>query len=178
MSSSSVNLLNLRWFQTDFKPHFLEWVFRPIDRLVVSKDALIGFIFMACVIDYLSGFWWGDSTRGHIKDAYKGFIDNYFPPEKYDSEGLYDSLRNGLVHMFTIKNKKYALTHNNSDLHLKVDKNNQIILNASDFADDLRIATQRYFEEVETNPDLLTKLMQRYGRDGFLYLGISETSSE
>lgn len=76
---------------------------------------------------------------------------------EYDSKGLYDSLRNGLVHMFTIKGVKYALTHNHSDLHLKSDGNGQIILNASDFRDDLTVAKQHYFYDAETKPPLLDK---------------------
>ena len=99
-----------------FQSHFNEWVFRPIERLVPSQDALVGFIMMACAIDYLAGFWWGETTEGSVKKAYVGFIDRYFPSGRYDPDGLYDSLRNGLVHMFTIKDKKYALTHNRPDL--------------------------------------------------------------
>jgi hypothetical protein len=134
---------------------------------VHSEDALISFIFMACVIDYLSGFWWGKDTRGHVKDAYTGFVNEYFPPYTYNTEGLYDSLRNGLVHMFTIKGKKYTLT-NNPKLHLVLSKDGQVVLNAANFRDDLLTATQNYFNEVENNPDLLAKLIERYGREGFL----------
>ena len=171
------NLLNITWFQRNFRPHFMNWIFGPIDRLVNSQDALIGFIFMACVIDYLSGFWWGESTKGNVQNVYTGFIDRYFPPGKYDSDGIYDSLRNGLVHMFTIKNKKYALIHDHPEMHLYVDQENQIVLNASDFAEDLRTATGNYFDEVEANPDLLAKLILRYSREGFLYSGISDITS-
>src|SRR3972149_9846502 len=94
------NLFPLVWFQKYFKPHFINWVIDPINRLVVSDDALIGFIFMSCAIDYLASFWWGKDTTGNVKKAYTGFIDKYFSPGKYDSLGLYESLRNGLVHLF------------------------------------------------------------------------------
>jgi hypothetical protein len=73
--------------------------------------------------------------------------------------------------MFTIKNQKYALTHNNPIFHLKVDSNGQIILNAGDFRNDLVAATERYFDDVEAMPDLLDKLCDRYSRDGFLDQG-------
>src|ERR1039458_7754454 len=71
----------LVWFRNYFRPHFDDWVFGPIDRLVHAQDALIGFIFMACAIDYLAGFWRGKST----KKAYTDFIDQYFPHGRYDS---------------------------------------------------------------------------------------------
>jgi hypothetical protein len=158
----------LAWFQNDFRPRFDGWVIGPIDRLVHTPDALIGFIFMACAIDYLAGFWWGKSTKGQGEPAYTGFIDAYFPKGRYDAKGLYDSLRNGLVHMFTIKNKKYGLIHNEPGFHLKTDQNGQIILNAGDFRDDLVAAKERYFDDVEKNPNLLDKAWDRYSRDGFL----------
>ena len=153
---------------TSFRGHFREWVFSPIDRLVPSRDALISFIFMACAIDYLAGFWWGGSTEREGKKAYVGFIREYFPQGRYDPEGLYDSLRNGLVHMFTIKGRKYALTHNNPQPHLEVDKRDQIILNAGDFARDLHEAAEKYFDAAAANTDLAAKAYERFNRDGFL----------
>jgi hypothetical protein len=159
------------WFQSSFRPHFNKWVFKPIDRLVSSDDALIGFILMTCAIDYLSGFWYGESTKGKIHQIYTGFIDKYFPIGRYDSQGLYDSLRNGLVHLFTIKGTKYGLTHNNPKFHLSRASNGQIILDAGSFRDDLVIARDTYFDEVEKHPELLGRLLERYQRDGFLTTG-------
>jgi hypothetical protein len=156
----------LVWFRSYFRPHFDDWVFGPIDRLVHAQDALIGFIFMACAIDYLAGFWCGKSS----KRVYVDFIDHYFPQGRYDAGGLYDSLRNGLVHMFTIKNRKYVLTHNNPHLHLRAAANGQIVLNAGNLRDDLRTAKESYFNGVETSADLLDRLLKRYNREGFLDL--------
>jgi len=167
----------LSWFRNEFQAHFNEWVFGPIDRLVTSQDALIGFIVMACAIDYLAGFWWGRDTKRNVKLAYTGFIDAYFPKGRHDARGLFDSLRNGLVHMFTIKNKKYALIHNMPDMHLKNDTAGRIILNAADFRDDLVAARDKYFDEVETNSDLLDKLWDRFNRDGFLVSGSVQVRS-
>ena len=160
----------LVWFRTYFRPHFDDWVFGPIDRLVHAQDALIGFIFMACAVDYLAGFWLGKSTKRNVEKVYVDFINQYFPEGRYDAKGLYDSLRNGLVHMFTIKNKEYALTHNNPHLHLKVDANGQMVLNAGDLRDDLHAAKERYFNDVEASADLLDRLRERYNREGFLDL--------
>ena len=166
--STEMGSAPLEWFRKNFRPHFDDWVFGPIDRLVHSRDALIGFIFMTCAIDYLAGFWWGKSARGKVREAYKGFIDEYFPTGQYDADGIYESLRSGLVHMFTIQNKKYALTHNNPEHHLKVGPENQILLNAGNFRDDLHTAKERYFDDVEKRPDLLDRFLKRYQRDGFL----------
>jgi hypothetical protein len=160
INTSSTHAEKIDWARA-FRPHFDGWVLHPINRLVSdsSPDALVGFIFMSCAIDYLAGFWWGNKfQKDESGKAYKGFIDEYFPKSRYDAKGLYGSLRNGLVHMFTIKGKKYALTHKHPELHLKIDHAGYIILNAANFRDDLVFAKERYFDDVETKVDLLNKL--------------------
>jgi hypothetical protein len=104
---------------------------------------------MACTIDYIDGFWHGKDTTRTI---YTSFIDTYFPADDYDAEGIYNSLRNGLVHMFTIKDSMYTLIHNRPEYHLNV-QNNRILLNAGDFRDDLKSATGKFFDDVETTPN-------------------------
>ena len=42
------------------------------------------------------------------------------------------------------------------------------MLNAEDFRDDLKAAAGRYFADVESNPELLDKLVERYSREGLL----------
>jgi hypothetical protein len=158
------------WFQA-FRPHFNCLVLDPIKRFPLEMDEmLIGFVFMSCCIDYLSGFWWGESREiGMVRQAYIGFINEYFRPRgRYDAKGIYDSLRNGLVHQFTIKNKMYELTFGEPERHLTVSHHNCIILNAGSFRNDLIDAANRYFDEVEKNPHLLDKAFQRYERDGFV----------
>jgi hypothetical protein len=158
------------WFQ-DFRPHFNIWVIDPIKNFPITREfMLIGFVFMSCCIDYLSGFWWGESRElGMSRQAYVGFINEYFQPRgRYNAKGIYDSLRNGLVHLFTIKNKMYELTFNEPARHLTVSHNNFIVLNASNFRDDLIHAANRYFSDVKQNPQLLDKAFQRYERDGFV----------
>jgi len=161
------------WFGS-FPSHFAEWVFGPIERLMRGDDALVSFILMSCAIDYLAGFWWGRSTKRESAEAYTAFVRTYFPSNRYDPDGVYDSLRNGLVHMFTIKDRRYALTHNRPDLHLVKDRKNQVVLNASDFYSDLKAAANMYFNDVATTPDLLDKAYERYSSDGFL--DVSELS--
>ena len=159
---------DINWFRNKFRPNFNEMVMDPINRLVPSRDALIGFIFMSCAIDYLAGFWWGESTKRKVGPTFTKFIDTYFVPNRYDSKDLYDSLRNGLVHMFTIKDKKYGLVHNKTMLHLKTSTDGHIMLNAEDFRDDLIVAKELYFRDVETDSIYMNRLKDRHSRDGFL----------
>ena len=163
-------LYKREWFR-DFRPHFHTLIFEPINRLVASKeDVLIGYILMSCTIEYLAGFWWGESVEvGVIRQAYVGFINTYFYPRgRYNAKGLYDCLRNGLVHTFTIKNKMYELTYDEPEKHLTTGSHDCIVLNAANFRDDLFGAANRYFDHVETDSELLDKAFMRYERDGFI----------
>ena len=159
------------WFQ-DFRPHFNYLVLDPIKRFPLKMDdMLIGFVFMSCCIDYLSGFWWGENRElGMSRQAYVGFINEYFRPRGiYNAKGLYDSLRNGLVHLFTIKNKMYELTFDEPERHLTVNRMGYTVLDAASFRKDLIAAANLYFDEVEKDPQLLNKAFERYERDGFVH---------
>jgi hypothetical protein len=158
------------WFR-DFRPHFNHLVLDPIRKVAFTREEmLIWFVFMSCSIDYLAGFWWGEDLGiGMARQAYVGFINEYFKPRgRYNAKGLYDSLRNGLVHLFTIKNKMYELTFDEPEKHLTVSHNSFIVLNAGNFRDDLITAANLYFNDVEKKPDLLDRAFQRYKRDGFI----------
>ncbi len=160
------------WFQRGFRPHFDEWVIAPAQRMIDSKDhvAMPAFIWITCAVDWLAGFWFGTDTKNQVKKAYTGFIDQYFPSNTYNSNELYDSLRNGLVHMFTIKSKQYALTHQNPNLHLQKTSNGQVILNLESFFSDVVSAKNEFFNDVEHSPEMLDKFIERYEREGFLNL--------
>lgn len=158
------------WFREKFRPHFDKWIISRIDRLLAS-DPLVGFIFMACVIDYLAGFRY--PVERTTETEYKAFISRYFPKEpngdeRYDSDELYNSLRNGLVHSFTIKGQKYTLTDKRPELHLKKAGNNQINLNAEDFRCDLIKAKDDYFNAVERGGELLDNAISHYCKQGFI----------
>ncbi len=159
----------LTWFKK-FRPQFDEWVEAPTQRMiaVVDKEALAmpAFIWLACAIDWLAGFWYGGS-QGNVKQAYVGFISAYFPP-KYDAIELYDSLRNGLVHSYTIKNKKYGLTHHEPENHFRSNENGTVVLNLEDLFQDWRLAKNAYFDAVENDPELLEKAFNQYCLEGFL----------
>lgn len=78
------------WFY-DFRPHFNKLVLGPIERFPFKKDdMLIGFVFMSCCIDYLSGFWWGENRElGMVRQAYVGFINEYFRSDLMDAAKRY-----------------------------------------------------------------------------------------
>lgn len=111
----------LEWFKTSFRSRFEIWVISPAQAMIDHPNGgMPAFVWLTCAIDWAAGFWWGKPTiekdaKGRIKNenkkCYTGFINEYFTKDMYDADGLWDSLRNGLVHMYTIKGAKYALTN-------------------------------------------------------------------
>ena len=89
-----------------------------------------------------------------------GFIQAYFPVHKYNAEHLYDSLRNGLVHLFTIKNSHYSLVHGRPETHLTTDAQGRTLLNAEDLLADLQTATDTYFRHVACDDKLLGRALR------------------
>jgi hypothetical protein len=157
---------DLDWFKVNFRPHFDSWITEKIRPLTSNDYALESFILISCAIDWLSSLRSGGRTSG---EKYIQFLIDYFP-NTYDPEGIYDSLRNGLVHMFTIKHMKYTLTKNDPEKHLTVSEvTHQIVLNAGSFFKDWENAKNSYFDDVEMNPDLLDLLMARINHYGFLF---------
>jgi hypothetical protein len=128
-----------------------------------------GFLFMACAIDYLAGLWCGQQTE---PATYRAFIDQYFRPVgRYNSNELYVSLRNGLVHNFTTKDSKYILVFGRSTEHLTSKPGtNRLYLDGQIFRDDLVNAKNLFFDDVLLDPNQLRKVAKRYNNVGFLAL--------
>lgn len=161
----------LGWFQSRFRPQFEAMVIKPVEILMLHPDGKMpAFIWLTCAIDWLAGFYFGKPTKGKVKEAYVKFVDEYFPKNKYETTELYESIRNGLVHMYTLNDTKYFLTSGEHPLHL-TRQHGQIYLNLEDFLDDFIVAKNRFFDSVENNPELLDKVVDRFKREGFL--GIS-----
>lgn len=173
MTTQPTHSQKLEWFEREFRPHFDEWVVETARRMVNAGDdigvAMPAFIWLTCGIDWLAGFWWGTSTRNHVKQAYTGFVKTYFS-SVYNAEDLYDSLRNGIVHSFTIKNHRYALKHRQPEMHLRPNAQGFELINLENFFQDWQDAKNKFFDDVEQKPDLLDRVYERYVRDGFLQL--------
>lgn len=170
----------LEWFKTSFYSRFEIWVISPARAMISHPNGgMPAFVWLACAIDWVAGFWWGKSTvkknekgrtvKSENKKCYISFINEYFPGDKYDANELWDSLRNGLIHLYTIKNAKYALTHGHRDSHLQL-QNGYVLLNVENFFDDFVFAVNQYFSAVENDEILFKKFIERFERDGFLGL--------
>jgi len=156
---------------------FDRWIIDGIAKLSETKGVSLTFVLMVCAIDYLASFNYGGDTKRHAKEAYTDFLREYkWFTKKYKPEDIYDSLRCGLVHNFTIIGGKYALTHKEPSRHRKtenIDGQKMIILNFKDFFEDFKRLKKEYFAKVRNPQENKTQnFLKRFGNMGFLlYIG-------
>lgn len=105
------------------------------------------FILCSCLIDQISGFRYNIYTVGR---RYRQFVKDYLP--SYNSDELYEDLRNKLVHNYSI-GSHYRLTRKSMNLHLQ-EVDGFIYLNLENFIADLGTALDKYFLELRTDADI------------------------
>jgi hypothetical protein len=113
------------------------------------------FILCSCLIDQISGFRYNTDKVGK---RYKQFVKDYLPT--YNSEELYDDLRNKLVHNYSV-GSFYALTRKAPHLHLQK-VNGVTHLNLENFISDLKIALDKFIIELRNDSDIRRKALCWY----------------
>jgi len=137
---------------------FYKMILPDIEKAMNENVSIGTFILTACLIDYLAGFRYCKDKDSNRK-AYKDFVNNYFDG-KYNGEDLYVSLRCKLVHNYS-EGGKYIFINNHPKLHRTICKdsnistnNNKIFLNLENFVNDIKIAMDKYFNELKESDDL------------------------
>jgi hypothetical protein len=136
---------------------FLEYNLRDIQEIYNNEMefTIAEFILCSCLIDQISGFRYNSDKVGK---RYKQFVKEYLP--RYNSDELYDDLRNKLVHNYSI-GSHYRLTRKAMHLHLEnVDGN--IYLNLSDFIADIRGALDQYFFQLKNDKEIRQNALSWY----------------
>jgi hypothetical protein len=113
------------------------------------------FILCSCLIDQMSGFRYNTDKVGK---RYKQFVKDYL--QNYNSDELYDDLRNKLVHNYSV-GSHYGLTRNVPHLHLQ-NINGVTHLNLENFIADLKIALGKYTLELKNDSDIRRKALCWY----------------
>jgi hypothetical protein len=125
---------------------FIRFNLRDIQEIYNNEKefTIAEFILCSCLIDQVSGFRYNMDKVGK---RYRQFVKEYLP--RYNSDELYNDLRNKLVHNYSI-GSRYRLTSKAMHLHLQeVDGN--IYLNLSDFIADIRSALDQYFSQLKND---------------------------
>jgi hypothetical protein len=146
---------------------FDRWIIGGIEAISKTQGVSLGFVLIACGLDYLSGFWKGGRAE---QNDYKEFLKAHAEFDRYSPDDLYNSLRNGLVHNFTIHNGSFALIHNRPDLHLKMALSGQTILNFEDFFKDFKALKTAIFNKAKSDRDARDKFIKRFRDVGFVVL--------
>jgi hypothetical protein len=125
---------------------FISFNLRDIQEIYDNEKefTIAEFILCSCLIDQVSGFRYNTDKVGK---RYRQFVKEYLP--RYNSDELYNDLRNKLVHNYSI-GSRYKLISKAMHLHLQENDGN-IYLNLSDFIADIRSALYQYFSQLKTD---------------------------
>ncbi|HEY6503966.1 MAG TPA: hypothetical protein VIZ28_08340 [Chitinophagaceae bacterium] len=115
------------------------------------------FILCSCLIDQISGFRYNTHKVGK---RYRQFVKDYLP--NYNSDDLYDDLRNKLVHNYSV-GIHYRLTRKAAHLHLQ-NVNGDIYLNLENFIADIRTALEKYFSELANDKTIRQNALSWFGQ--------------
>lgn len=137
--------------------------FTDIKRASAGGAKMGAFILASCFIDYLAGFYYGHKSK---KEDYINFINKHL--RRYDGGKIYYSVRNGLVHNYSVE-RDFIFSENRDDgPHLGKHKNGKIILNLDEFIKDIENAMNKYFNALEHDNNLKLKAINRFKRGKML----------
>ena len=139
--------------------------FLDIKKASAGGSKMGAFILASCFIDYMTGFVCGHETKG---SDYKSFVTNYLP-SVYDPSKLYKDLRCKLVHNYS-EGGSYWFTDKKPHLHGQTESGRTII-NLENFIDDLEDALRKLLEEIQRDPSIQKKAIDRYNAIGLLCIG-------
>jgi hypothetical protein len=149
----------------------VKWAMADIKRAAFDgKAKLAGFIFGACLIDAMAGYYMGTTKQTMLKpsptERFKRFVQQYLTA--YNSDDLWKDLRCGLVHSY-VDGGAYAFVDNVVGAHFRV-HNGKTVLNLENFLNDIEAAYQSFRADILSDSDRYAKASKRYES-----LGIMET---
>jgi hypothetical protein len=147
----------------------IKWACKPGEQ---EGAKMAGFLLGFCFIDATSGFHAGrtkQNMKGNNRKHFTAFVMKHMPG--YQSGLLYDDLRNGLVHGYTIGDT-YAFAHLERDgKHFETKTTGfgmRTLLNLEDFVSDIEKAYNSLREAIRTEPTQFQKALARYESMGLL----------
>jgi hypothetical protein len=127
-----------------------------------NEGAPAAFILLTCLIDFLGTLYAGrESNENTFRRFVTDFMKQTYQGVRYNDKELYSSLRNKLVHNYSIWRGKYVLTHRHPEKHLEPHGSQATILNLENFFDDVKQAADDYFARVKQEVTLQHKLSDR-----------------
>ena len=123
-----------------------------------ADKPIAGFILAACFIDQISGFLYNTDA---IKSRFNRFVKDYMP--KYNSIQLYESLRNKLVHNYSIGGF-YRITSDQKILHEANYSENLNIINLWVFIEDLESAFEKVCQKFRSIGQARTNALEWFAK--------------
>lgn len=141
-----------------------------VKRATAGEARLGAFILAACIIDYLSCLYAGADGGG---EGYRAFIREFFDDKRYNPEDFWTSIRNGLVHNYTVKGGRYFYVDGAPEKHFATTEDGRItLLNLESFTADLERAAESYFGRVKSDDQVRARLIKRISDVGIMTVAI------
>ncbi len=146
-----------------------------IERILPPNPNLAVFILGACFIDAMASFRFGVTKEmikdGKIGERFKNFVKEYLP--KYNADDLWDSLRCGLVHLYTAYGK-YAFANKKRHFHHRKDNRGRTIINDEDFCEELKDVYEKLKDDILNNKEVYLNATKRLNSMGIMRIGSVE----
>lgn len=151
---------------------FISIALEDINRAlhIDTNTTMAVFILGSCFIEALAGFYCEQTDpdlRNKSRDQFVKFVTKYLP--QYNSQDLWHSLRNGLVHSYTDKGK-YLYVNKKRDLHYSRHQNRALIINDEDFVEELKNAYGQFRDDILNDPDIFLKAKKRLDAFGVMHI--------
>jgi hypothetical protein len=143
------------------------FIIRDVRKAVERDELETGLIILTLVgVECLGSYFTGEKAD---KAPFTAFMKAYFPAPYHNiADDIYASLRNGLMHDYTIKNDRFILVRNTDDKrHLQI-VDSKIVFNRAVFASDFLDAWERFSTDVMATPGLATRVHRRIHAGRFL----------
>jgi len=139
------------------KSSLSQLAFADVKKASAGGAKMGAYILASCFIDYLAGFYYGHKST---KDDYINFVNKYL--RRYDGKQVYYSVRNGLVHNYSVE-RDFVFSEKGIDgPHLGKYKNGKTVLNLEDFLADIENAMSKYFKALEHDNNLRRRAINRF----------------
>ena len=146
-----------------------DWALGDVKAAMGCGAKVGAFILSSCLIDYAASYYSEFQGKRETGRRYIDFVGRFMP--SYDAKGLYQSLRNKLVHNYSEGGKYFMADGEKAGKHL-AEIGGKTLLNLEDFVRDVEVALDEYLHALESDAEaaLRTRCVARYTTDPPLQL--------
>jgi len=121
-----------------------------------NETSFLSFLCVVAATDALANYRYKNVFDG---ERFRAFVSNYFPSAYSAHAANLYLFRCRMLHNFSPA--YFSLMHASPQLHLKASPIGDTVLSDETFFSDMRMAAERYFAEVQSDPQLQSDMLER-----------------